>query len=424
MRDYLPADMLVREEMLDKVRKTFRLWGFAPLATPAIEYKEILAGKYGDTADRLIYSLAHSDGLALRYDLTVPLSRAIAMYPELPMPFKRYQIQEVWRAERAQPQQGRFREFLQCDVDIAGTSSLAADGEILALSIKILGELGFPNAVTRVNHRKILRGLMEVSNFPPGDEMEICRVVDKLDKLGEHGVRNELLSEGFNSESIEKLFSVILTQGSNDELLNLIEGRYGGNLRIAEGVNDIRAVLISARNFGAPEDKLKITLALSRGLDYYTGTIFESAIPEQPHIGSLTGGGRYDDLIGLFSGKEIPAVGITIGLDRILAALADAGKISSKSTPTKILVSVFDEKHLPDSIGLARDLRNSGIAADVYLGDKKLKQQFAYADKLKIPFVAILGEDEINKGTVALKNMTTGDQSEVSFEELAEKLMS
>ena len=426
MRDILPEIMLPREELLQIVRETFRRWGFAPLATPAIEFKEILLGKYGEEAERLFYKLEHEkEDLALRYDLTVPLARAAAMYSnDLPTPFKRYQIQEVWRAERAQPRQGRFREFLQCDADIIGTDSLVADAEIIALSVGILRELGFPNAITKLNHRQLLRGLMEVAGFPANAEMDVCRIIDKMDKIGEAGVRKELIEAGFDDGKVDELFSVILSEDNGGALLAMVEDKWGHNNRISIGIKDLREFLALMERFGTPHDSLKIDLALSRGLDYYTGTIFESVVPEQPHIGSLTGGGRYDDLIGLFSKRDIPAVGITIGLDRILAALIDAEKIEGKKSPAKVLVTIFDENMVGKSIELARKLREQAIPTDIYLEPRKLGQQFAYADKLGVPFVAIMGENEVAKGVVSLKDMTSGDQREVAFGELVETLKS
>lgn len=426
MRDILPEIMLPREELLQIVRQTFRRWGFAPLATPAIEFKEILLGKYSEEAERLFYKLEHEkEDLALRYDLTVPLARSAAMYSnDLPTPFKRYQIQEVWRAERAQPRQGRFREFLQCDADTIGTDSLVADAEIIALSVDILRELGFSNAVTKLNHRQLLRGLMEVAGFPAKREMDVCRIIDKMDKIGEAGVRKELNSEGFDDSKVDELFAVILAEEHGEALLERVEGKWGSNGRIAKGIADLRRILALTANFGTPQTSLKIDLALSRGLDYYTGTIFESVVPEQPHIGSLTGGGRYDDLIGLFSKQEIPAVGITIGLDRILAALIDAEKIEGKKSPAVILITIFDDNMIGKSIELARKLREHSIPTDIYLEPRKLGQQFAYADKIGVPFVAIMGENEVAKGVVSLKDMATGDQREVTFEELVETLKS
>jgi len=421
MRDILPSEMLSREDMLQIVRETFRTWGFAPLATPAIEFKDILLGKYGAEAERLFYKIEHKEDLALRYDLTVPLARTAAMNTnEFPTPFKRYQIQEVWRAERAQPRQGRFREFLQCDVDTIGTESLVADAEIISLSVEILGKLGFPNAVTRLNHRLLLKGLMEVAGFSPDSETEICRIIDKLDKIGVDGVRSELDESGFDETKVDVLFAIILTKEADESLLSRLETEWGDNARIAKGIADLRKVIALTTGFGASKSCLKLDLSLSRGLDYYTGTIFESTVPDQPHIGSLTGGGRYDDLIGLFSKKEIPAVGITIGLDRILAALADAGRIEDRKTPTRVLVTVFNENLIDDSIKLAKKLRAENIAAEVYLEFRKLKTQFAYADKLDIPFVAILGEDEIDREVISLKDMKSGTQREVSFDNLLE----
>lgn len=422
MRDILPEFMLPREKLLHKVRETFRKWGFAPLATPAIEYKDILLGKYGEEAERLFYKLEHEkEDLALRYDLTVPLARAAAMYAhDIAMPFKRYQIQEVWRAERAQPRQGRFREFLQCDIDTIGTDSLVADAEIIALSVELLRKLGFPGAVTRLNHRQLLRGLMEVAGFPNDSEMDVCRIIDKLDKIGEEGVRDELADKGFDTGKVDLLFDVILSEKKDQEILSIVEEKWGDNQRITRGITDLRKLLDLTYKFGAPRTSLDIDLSLSRGLDYYTGSIFESVVPELPHIGSLTGGGRYDDLIGLFSKQDIPAVGITIGLDRILAALIDAGKIEGRKTPAKVLVTVFDENMLDKSIELARKLREHEVATDVYLETTKLGKQFGFADKLDVPYVAILGENEVQKGVVALKDMESGDQREVTFEELVE----
>ncbi len=422
MRDILPEFMLPREELLHKVRETFRGWGFAPLATPAIEYKDILLGKYGEEAERLFYKLEHEkEDLALRYDLTVPLARATAMYPnEIPLPFKRYQIQEVWRAERAQPRQGRFREFLQCDIDTIGADSLVADAEIIALSVELLRELGFPGAVTRLNHRQLLRGLMEVAGFPADLEMNVCRIIDKLDKIGEVGVREELAEKGFDAGKVAVLFDVILSKEEDEEILSMVEEKWGDNSRIAKGIADLRKIIALTSEFGAPGTSIKIDLALSRGLDYYTGSIFESYVPEQPHIGSLTGGGRYDDLIGLFSKRDIPAVGITMGLDRILTALIDAGKIEGARTPAQVLVTIFDESLLDKSIELARKLREAGIATDIYLDADKLGKQFAYADKLDVPFVAILGENEVRQGFISLKYMVSGDQDKVTFDELVE----
>ncbi|MGC9314550.1 MAG: histidine--tRNA ligase, partial [bacterium] len=386
----------------------------------------ILLGKYGEEAERLFYKLDHEkEDLALRYDLTVPLARSAAMYSnDLPTPFKRYQIQEVWRAERAQPRQGRFREFLQCDADTIGTDSLVADAEIIALSVDILHELGFPNAVTKLNHRQLLRGLMEVSGFPAESEMDVCRIIDKMDKIGEAGVRKELNSEGFDDSKVDELFAVILAEEDGEALLERVEGKWGSNGRIAKGIADLQRILALTASFGTPQTNLKIDLALSRGLDYYTGTIFESVVPEQPHIGSLTGGGRYDDLIGLFSKQEIPAVGITIGLDRILAALIDAEKIEKKKSPAVILITIFDDNMIGKSIELARKLREHGIPTDIYLEPRKLGQQFAYADKLGVPFVAIMGQNEVVKGVVGLKDMVSGDQREVTFDELVETLKS
>jgi len=259
---------------------------------------------------------------------------------------------------------------------------------------------------------------MEVCGFCKTDEIAVCRIIDKLDKIGEEGVRAELLENQFDASNVNNLLETISKSGTTDELIEYISGNYGDNERIRVGIDELREVMAAAVGFGVDINSMQFDLSLSRGLDYYTGTIFESVIPEQPHIGSLTGGGRYDELIGLFSKNPIPAVGITIGLDRIIAALSDAGKIQSRKSPTRVLVTIFDSKFAAQSIELTRKLRDRGISCEVYLESKKIGKQFAYADSQGIPFVVIIGEKEIERSTYSLKNMKSGDQTEVNFDEL------
>ena len=278
MRDFLPQQMIPREQLLDKIRKIFRQWGYVPLETPAIELLETLTGKYGDEADKLIYRLEHDDGLGLRYDLTVPLARVMALYDNnLPKPFRRYQIQSVWRAERAQKQKGRFREFVQCDVDILGTSSPVADAEILAITAEILSQLGFNDYNIILNHRKILRGLVHLAGFKTEDELAVLRSIDKYDKIERSGVEEELRAKDFSSEQISKLFEIVFIEGGNWELLAHLE-KLDDN-RILEGVRNLQLILKYLSATGIGQDTIRFSPRMSRGLDYYTGAIFETMLP-------------------------------------------------------------------------------------------------------------------------------------------------
>ena len=410
MRDFLPKIMIPRERILNEIRKIFQRWGYVPLETPAIELLSTLLGKYGEDADKLIYRLDHPDGLGLRYDLTVPLARVMSQYgQQLPRPFRRYQIQTVWRAERAQKQKGRFREFMQCDVDIVGTSSPVADAEILAISAEILKSLGLKNFKIVLNHREILRGLVHLAEFEEKDEMSVLRSLDKWEKIGEDGVKEELLSKNFDEEKIEKLLEMVSLSGGNWEIISFLE-KYRDE-RILSGVSNIRQILQYVSSLGVGQDEIMFSPRMARGLDYYTGAIFETILPELPDMGSLTGGGRYDNLIGMFSGGEkIPACGTTIGIDRILSAMDELELIPEAHTNTKVLVAMFSEELATESLDFAQRLRKMGIETEVFPEPKKLGKQFAYADKWKIPYVVVIGEDEAKQGLCALKELSSGNQ--------------
>ncbi len=416
MRDYLPQDMIPRELLLANIKKTFRRWGFVPVETPAIEYTEVLMGsKYGTEAQKLIYHIVHDDGLALRYDLTVPLARLYALNErDLPTPFKRYQIQPVWRAERAQPRQGRFREFYQCDVDIVGTDSRLSDAEIVAMTVDILSEIGFDKFTLEVNHRGILLGMVEEAGFPAEEEISVCQSLDKLDKIGEDGVRKELGKKGFSDGPVTRLFE--LTKGDLESFATF------ENQRISRGYAEMMEFFRLIERFPGAIDHIRFSPTLARGLDYYTGIIFESKADDLPHIGSLTGGGRYDGLIGTFLGRDVPAIGTTIGLDRILVAAEEKGLISVKETFTDVLFINFGDDVLGEVIELSGALREKGISCEIYLEDKKLKKQFSYADKKDIPFVVTIGTDEIAQKIARLKRMKTGEQYDIPFEELADRV--
>jgi len=410
VRDILPQEMFLREELIGRIKEIFHLYGFLPLETPAFEFVDILEGKYGGECEKLIYKLAYADGntLALRYDLTVPLARFFAMNRNnLPIPFKRYQIQPVWRAERAQLRQGRYREFYQCDVDIVGSEELTADADIIALACDCLNACGIEDFVMKINDRRILKGIIEFAHLPPESELEILRVIDKLDKVGQNGVEDELRKKGFSGQNISRLFHLLnlnLDDPEIDVATNLSDS-------LRRGVEELRALKSLLLNINIPENILKFDLHLARGLDYYTGAIFEAVIPSLPHLGSLAGGGRYDELIYLFTGEKIPGVGVTVGLDRIMTALVQLNRVALESSKTVLLFINFGNENLTlKSLRLVRECRKDRIPADFYYPKKRLKSQLAYANKLKIPYVAFLGEGEDAENVVLVRNMTTGEE--------------
>jgi histidyl-tRNA synthetase len=412
-RDFLPEEMLQREEIIGTIKDAFRRYGFLPLETPAIEYLDILLGKYGEEGDRMIYRLSYEEGktLALRYDLTVPLSRLVAMYHgQLQFPFKRYQIQPVWRADRPQIRQGRFREFYQCDADIVGSDTMLADAEIIAVTNEILTALGFSNFVIRINHRRILRAITLHSGLRREDEAAVCRCIDKLDKIGMDGVRKEMHEAGFSRAAVDEVFKILELEGEPHELLERLATLLGKAEGAEEGIGRTAELLDHVARLGVPRDNFRLDLYLARGLDYYTGPIYESVLPDHPHIGSLTGGGRYDELIGLYSGIDVPATGTTIGLDRMFAAMGQLGMLSTRRTTTKVLVINFGGKALTAALAFAGRARAAGIAAEVFFEEARLKKQMSYADRKGIPYVAIIGDEEAEGGKVGIKKLASGEQ--------------
>ncbi|MBN1754702.1 histidine--tRNA ligase [bacterium] len=422
MRDLNPEEAQIQEGVLDVVKSIFLKYGFIPLKTPAIEYLDILAGKYGPESENLFYTLSYKDGrtLALRYDLTVPLARFIGMNQhQLPRIYKRYQIQNVWRAERAQPQKGRFREFLQCDVDTVGTTSLVADAEILALSIECLSKLGFQNYVIKLNHRKLLRGLLNSVGIDAQGELTVCRILDKLDKIGRAGVQEELTGSGLNQKQTESIFSFFDLSGSNKDKIDYLKEELNTDL-VNLGLRELKEVFELLTSFGIPSDKVIFDTSLARGLDYYTGLIFETVLPDHPQIGSLTGGGRYDDLIGMFSNREIPAVGTTIGVDRIITALNAVSHNPFQKAQGSVLVTALDSQFQKVSIQLAASLRKHGISVNLFPESEGIRFQLSYANKMGYRFVILIGEEEVRNMKFTLKNMTTGSQQAYSTSELIE----
>jgi histidyl-tRNA synthetase len=424
-RDFLPQAMLRREAVLQAMRQAFQLYGFTPLETPTMEYLEILLGKYGDE-EKLIYKLDYRNDdpkkrLALRYDLTVPLARTIAMHPDLPMPFKRYQMQPVWRADRPQPHQGRFREFYQCDIDTIGSSSLSADAEIISACAEVMQGLEIPDFEIRINHRRLLAGLVELAGLQPEQEGPVCTAIDKLDKIGIDGVRKEFTQRDIPTAAGEKVLDMMQMQADGTDLAPLKS--LAQNSESAEvALEELEALFSNLTLSGLDTRHLKLDLSLARGLSYYTGPIFETRIPALPHMGSVMGGGRYDGLISLFSGRDLPAVGATLGLDRLLTALSQLTDEDGPMTPAQVFVTRFFDETDEAALTLASTLRQAGIPTEVSYEKAKLKKQFQLANRKGIPFVVTLGPDEWAAGEVGLKDMRTGKQDRLTPENLREFL--
>lgn len=401
-RDFLPEEARKRSYIIDNVKNTFELYGFEPLETPALEYESLLLGKYGEDAEKLIYKFEDEGGrrVALRYDQTVPTSRILASYKQqLPMPWKRYQIQPVWRAEK--PQRGRFREFYQCDADIYGTTSPLSDAEIIALAYSLFTNLGFKDFKIYINDRNILFDVIGLVKIPPDLQFSVIASIDKLDRKSEEEVSLELEGKGLNKTTIKQLFEHLSTAKPTpvlDEIINY------------------------ASSLGVDKNKLKFEARLARGLDYYTSTIFEVKIDDYPG-GSVLGGGRYDNLIDNLCNVDIPAVGFALGFDRTIEALDLFGLFPKERTYTKVLVSVFNKELADESTLVAANLRQNSIETEIFPShEAKLDKQLKYADKKGIKWLVVIGPDEVKKNKVVLKNLETGKQIDVKLEELPEKI--
>ncbi len=421
-RDFLPAQNIIRQGIIDVVRTTFETFGFEPLGTPCIEYAETLEGKYGEEGERLIYKFEDRGGrnVALRYDLTIPLCRVISLYPEIVKPFKCYQIAPVWRADK--PQKGRYREFYQCDIDIIGSDSMMADAELIVIIYRVLSKLGFKDFTIRINNRKLLNALAIKAGITDAEGAAFLRTLDKLDKIGTEGVRSELTDKGFTNTAIDNVLGIFNSEWQErtiplDEIKELIKGIAIGE----QGVNELLIIQKALKAQTVPEDCYCFDLTLARGLDYYTGPVFETVI-KTPKVGSITGGGRYDNLIGLFSKTPFPATGTSFGLERLVAVAEEMEKDARTNTRTQVLVAFFDEALMDETLKIAQMMRNEGLRTEVYFAAEKLKKQLSYAAQKGIPLVVLLGPDEIAGGTVMLRNMLIGRQDNVSREDLVNKI--
>jgi len=405
-RDYLPALMIPREHLLEKVRKVYRSHGYAPIDTPALEYTEILLGKGGEESDKLIYRFKdHGDrDIALRFDLTVPFARFAAQYiNELGTPFKRYHLGPVWRGENTA--HGRYREFWQCDFDTIGTTSNAADIEVALVICDLMQALGFERFQVRVNNRLVLNGLLEELQL--GDKfVPLLRALDKLPKIGAEKVIAEMSEKaGVTTEQGQRILALAGMTGSNDEILRRLETDFGANAKAAEGIRRLRELVTVLKTAGVSEEQVRLDLSIARGLDYYTGTIYETFLGDMPGIGSVCSGGRYDNLAGLYTKQTLPGVGASLGLDRLLAAMEELNLLPKVSTPAPVLIVQFSAERLGDYQRIAGVLRKAGIGVEVFPEAKKLGPQFQYAEKRGHRLALIAGPDEFSKGVCKVKDL-------------------
>ena len=444
-RDFNPEEVSRRNYIFNIIKETFSLYGFQPIETPSFENSETLMGKYGEEGDRLIFKILNSGDFlskiddklysekdnnkitskisekALRYDLTVPFARYVVQHQnEITFPFKRYQIQPVWRADR--PQKGRFREFYQCDADVVGSTSLWQEVEFVQLYDAVFSKLGLKGTTIKINNRKILSGIAETIGAE--DKLiDFTVALDKLDKIGEEGVKKEMREKGISEEALQKLQPLFSFDGNNDEKISSLKGLLRSSELGLKGVEELEFISNTIEKLGLQTATLQIDVTLARGLNYYTGAIFEVSAPQEINMGSIGGGGRYDDLTGIFGLKDMSGVGISFGLDRIYLVLEALNLFpESVAENSKALFINFGEKEALYAMKAITKLRNAGIKAELYPDAVKMGKQMGYADKRDIPFTVLAGEKEMELESFTLKNMKSGEQSVVDFSALEEIL--
>jgi len=429
-RDFMPEAMLARRQLIETVRTVYERYGFVPLDTPALEYSETLTGEYGAESAKEVYDFTDRGGdrVALRYDLTVPLARLVAQTPDLPRPFRRYQIAPVWRYDKPGP--GRFREFLQFDADTVGVVQMTADAEIISAIIECMEALGVKNFHVRFSHRKVLNALVDFAGIAPERSHDIFRVLDKLDTAGLENVKLELgpgridrsgdpiPGLGLDNKPIEKIEQFLsITGQTRKEIIARLAELFSHTASAEEGIRELGEIsdLLTAAEID--DQKAMIEVSVARGLDYYTGPVFEAILDDLPQFGAVFGGGRYDDLVQRFLGEQIPAVGTSVGVDRLLAAITHSGQLQTPKTTVAVLVTTMDKNRLDDYRAITRELRCAGINTELYLGKPgQLGRQLQYADRQGIPLAVIAGEDEFTRGEISIKNLCEGramaDQAE------------
>ena len=438
-RDFGPEQMARRNFIFETIRQTFRRFGFQPLETPALENLSVLMGKYGEEGDQLLFKILNSGDFAakttptdweagsrqllhkitekgLRYDLTVPFARFVAMNRgTLAFPFKRFQIQPVWRADR--PQKGRYREFYQCDADVVGTKSLLCETEIVMMLHHVLSHLGIEGFTVKINHRKVLTGIAETIGAP-GRESTLCVAIDKLDKIGREGVFNELSGQGFSEDNLSALLPFLDFEASDD--FGHLEKLLASSATAIQGIDDLKKVWKMVEGFGLEKSMLQLDITLARGLSYYTGCIFEVKA-HNVQIGSICGGGRYDNLTESFGVKDMSGVGISFGVDRIYDVMEELNLFPDLYTEgTSVMITNFDDEAAHYGLGVLGRLRQVGCNAEMYPDSSKLKKQLDYADRKNIPYVILIGSQEIESGRLTVRNMKSGQQSELTIDEIIE----
>ena len=426
--ELMPARQIQFDRMMAVLRESYSLYGFTPLDTPIIEASEVLLAKGGGETEKQIYRFQKGDSdLSLRFDLTVPLAKYVAQYSnQLAFPFRRFQIGKVYRGERAQ--RGRFREFYQADIDVIGDGKLdiSNDAEIPAIIYRTFTAMGLKRFQIRVNNRKVLNGFYAMLDLTH-ESGAIMRTVDKLDKIGAAQVKELLMSEeiGLTADQAGEIMRFIAIDGSNEEVLQALEGYRGRHPLFDEGLAELTTVARYLSAFGVPQENFKVDLTIARGLDYYTGTVYETTMLDHPEIGSICSGGRYDNLAEYYTDKKLPGVGISIGLTRLFFVLEDQGYLNDQlnTAPADVLILPMTED-LSAAIALATQLRNAGVRTQLYGEQKKFKQKMSYADKLGVPYVIFLGEEEISSGVAAVKNMRTGEQVKLSPDEAVKLIQS
>ncbi len=411
--ELMPNEQILFEQIKQKIEKTYQKFGFLPLDTPILELSEVLLAKAGGETEKQIYRFDKGDtDISMRFDLTVPLAKYVAKnYGNLSFPFRRYQIGKVYRGERTQ--KGRFREFYQCDIDIIGDGELSIinDAELPSVIYNVFKELGFDNFTIKINNRKLFNGLFENLNQKE-NAVEILRIIDKIEKIGKENVIEELEKIEVPTESISKIMDFIEIDGTTDEKLQKLQDLNIENDTFKIGLEELTQVVKYVRLFGIPDSNFKVDLTIARGLDYYTGTVYETFLNEYRELGSVCSGGRYENLAENYTDKKLPGVGISIGLTRLFYKLNELNLINAnkKSVAEVLIVPMLEDLSVP--IKIANNLRENGINTEIFLNDKKLKAKMKYADKLEIPFVIVVGEDEVKSEVVKIKNMKTGNEKE------------
>jgi histidyl-tRNA synthetase len=419
-RDYLPESMIPRERLIDIARKVYRSYGFSPIDTPTLEYLEILTGKGGAETDRQLYRFEDHGGrnVGMRFDLTVPLARFVAQHINtLGTPFKRYHIAPVWRGENTQ--RGRYREFMQCDFDTIGTLSVAADIETGLVINDLFEEIGFDRFTVHVNNRQVLTGLLEQIGVAE-QATAILRSLDKLTKIGPERTANEMVkTAGITAEQAEQVLAITTLAGSNQEILENLKPLVAQSELGTAGIDRLQQILDGLAAGGVPPERIKLDVSIARGLDYYTGVIFETFLDDLPDIGSVCSGGRYDNLAELYTKQQLPGIGASLGLDRLLAAMDELEMIDKVKTPADILVVYFEKDQLNKYLEIAADLRQAGWAVEVYPDAKKLGKQLKYADVRGFQYALIAGGDELQRDVCQIKNLQTGESVEYPLSSVA-----